>query len=84
MDDLERLKRNVRESAYPFFEDSELEDILEESSGDVKEASYRALLRKSEDTSIIVSGFTAGDSSRYFLRLAQQYRPRNSGVLKGG
>jgi hypothetical protein len=83
MDDLTKLKRNIRETNYPYFTDEELTDLLEEC-GSVDLASYRALVTKSEDSSIQVTGFSASDSSKYFLRLASQFRPRNSGTLQGG
>jgi hypothetical protein len=41
------------------------------------------LLIKAENTTLQVSGLSAGDSSTYFRRLAAKYRPYNSGVLKG-
>lgn len=84
MDDLTKLKRNIREAEYPYFTDLELTDMLAENNGDVSITSYRALVIKAENTSIQISGLSAGDTSKYFLRLASQYRPRNTGTLQGG
>ena len=82
MDAIDELKIILREKDCPFFEDKELAYYLQKYKT-VESAAYRCLLIKSEDTSLSVSGMTAGDSSKYFLRLAQKYRKNNSGILKG-
>lgn len=83
-DKLEKLKTILREDAIPFFEDDQLIFHLEEAGGDLRTAAYRCLLIKAEDTTLQVSGLSAADSSKYFRRLASQYRPNNSGILSGG
>ena len=80
MGELERLKIILREKDLPFFEDDEIKFTLESSSS-FNEAAYVLLIRKSEDTTINLSGFNVADTSKYFMRLAQMYRPSNSGVL---
>lgn len=82
MSKLETLKNNIREKQYPYFSDSELEDILENFNGDIKKASYYCLILKSEDTGLSVSGLTTQNTSNYFKRLASMYVTTNSGVLK--
>lgn len=84
MTSLEDLKIVLRESDIPFFTDAELDFHLNENHGDYNLTAYRCLLIKAEDTTLQMSGLTTADSSKYFRRLASQYRPRNSGVLKGG
>lgn len=84
MNSLEDLKIVLRESDIPFFTDEELAFHLRENNGDYNLTAYRCLLIKAEDTTLHVSGLTTADSSKYFRRLAAQYRPHNSGVLKGG
>lgn len=84
MSDIERLKIVLRESDYPMFEDEELQFYLNENNGDFNATAYQCLILKSENTSVVLSGFEASDSSKYFRRIAQRYRKNNSGVLKGG
>lgn len=87
MDQIETLKRMkiiLREEACPFFSDEELIFYLNENDNDEKRALYQCLIVKSEDTTLSISGLQAADTSKYFRRLAQQYRTNNSGILKGG
>lgn len=83
MSSLEDLKIVLREDDIPFFTDKQLEFYLRENNGDYRATAYQCLLIKAENTSLVVSGITAGDSAQYFRRLAAKYRPYNSGVLKG-
>lgn len=84
MADIERMRVILRENEIPFFSDEDLQFYLNENDGDVNRALYQCLLLKSENTSLGLSGVNLPDSSSYFRRLAQRYRPNNSGVLKGG
>lgn len=84
MSDLSNLKLILRESDIPFFTDEQLNFYLEQNGGDVRGAAYQCLLVKAEDTTLSVSGLSTADTSKYFRRLASQYRPFNSGTLKGG
>jgi len=84
MNSLEDLKRVLRESDIPFFSNEDLNFYLNENDGDFRATAYQCLLIKAEDTTLSISGLNAADSSKYFRRLAAQYRPNNSGVLKGG
>lgn len=83
MSSLEDLKIVLREEDVPFFTDKQLEFYLKENNGDYRATAYQCLLIKAEDTTLSISGLSAGDSSRYFRRLAAKYRPNNSGVLRG-
>lgn len=83
MSNLEDLKIVLREDDVPFFTDKQLEFYLKENNGNYRATAYQCLLIKAEDTTLSVSGLSAGDSSKYFRRLAAKYRPNNSGVLKG-
>ena len=84
MSDLSNLKLILRENDIPFFTDEQLNFYLEQNGGDVRGAAYQCLLVKAEDTTLSVSGLSTADTSKYFRRLASQYRPFNSGTLKGG
>ena len=84
MTDIERMKIILRENEAPFFaDDSELQFYIDENNGDVDKAIYQCLILKSENSVISVSGMSSQDTSSYFKRLAQKYRPNNSGVLRG-
>ena len=84
MSNLDELKIVLREDEVPFFTDKELAFYLSENDGDYKATAYQCLLIKAENTTLSISGLSAADSSKYFRRLAALYRPRNSGILKGG
>lgn len=79
---LDRLKFILRESEMPMFTDEELQSYLDNSDS-FELALYELLMLKSENTGLQVSGLTIQDTSSYFRRLAQTYRPHNSGVLGG-
>ena len=79
---LDRLKFILRESEMPMFTDEELQSYLDNSDS-FELALYELLLLKSENTGLQISGLTIQDTSSYFRRLAQTYRPYNSGVLGG-
>lgn len=83
MSNIEDLKIVLRETDIPFFTDEQLDFYLRENGGNYDLTAYQCLLIKAEDTTLQVSGLSAADSSKYFLRLAAKYRPNNSGILKG-
>lgn len=80
-DILTRLKIVLREEDCPFFSDETLMFYLEENGLDFNKTAYRCLIIKSENTTLSMSGLEAGDTSRYFRRIAQEYRQNNSRVL---
>lgn len=84
MDALTTLKALIREEAVPYFTDEELLFYLNRNNQDVSATAYTCLKIKAENTTLTLSGLSLQDTSKYFLRLAQSYRPFNSGVLKGG
>lgn len=81
MNKLEQLKFNLREKQIPYFEEEELQLLLDNNNGDVNKASYQGLILKAETTGLNVSGLTTQDSSSYFKMLASQFVSTNSGVL---
>ncbi len=83
MEKIDELKIILREKDCPFFSDEELVYYLERYST-LEDTAYHCLILKAEDTTLSVSGLSLSDSSKYFLRLAQQYRKGNSGILIGG
>ena len=84
MDSIADLRTVLREDDTPYFTTEELEFYLKENNGDYRATAYQCLIIKAEDTSLSVSGLNLADTSKYFRRLASQYRPYNSGILRGG
>lgn len=79
---IEQLKIVLREEDCPFFSNEELQFYLEQNGHDFNRTAYRCFMLKAENTTLNLSGLETGDTSKYFRRLAQQYRSTNSGVLK--
>lgn len=80
---IDTLKKLIREESVPYFSDGELEFYLSRNSGDLNAAAYECLCIKAENNTLNISGLNLSDTSKYFRSLAQKYRPRHSGVLKG-
>lgn len=76
-----QLLFNLMEKRFPYFDDTEIDLLLERNKYDVDKASYEGLLIKAEATGIDASGLVTKDSSGYFKMLASHYVPTNSGVL---
>ena len=75
--DLEILKFNLQEREYPYFDDAELQLLLDQH-GDVKTASYFGCLMKANNDSIEVAGIKIPSNSEYWINLATQYKPSTS------
>ncbi len=75
-----KLKTILREAEMPMFTDEQLTEYLSSSSS-FEQAAYELLLIKSENTAVQLSGLSLADTSAYYKRLAQMYRPFNSGVI---
>lgn len=80
---VERIKKILREEEIPYFLEGDVEFYLYENNGDVNKTLYQMLILKSESSQIMISGLSTQDTSKYFLRLAQQYRGNNTGILEG-
>ena len=83
MTDIERIKKEVREAQFPYFDDDDFQYYLDKNNGNVNATIYEMLIIKSEVSTIAVSGLTTQDTSGYFKRLASKFRPSNSGILGG-
>lgn len=81
--EMERIKEILREEDVPYFSDKQIAFYVEENGGNINDAIYQMLLVKSESSVISVSGLTTQDTSSYFKRLASNYKPNNSGILRG-
>lgn len=84
MEAIERIKKEVRETQSPYFEEDDFQYYLDKNHGDVNATIYEMLIIKSEDSTISVSGLSTNDTSVYFKRLASRYKPFNSGIMTGG
>lgn len=80
----ERVFREIREDIAPYFNEGDIEYYLDKNGGDVNATIYEMLIIKSEDSSLVLSGISTGDTSGYFKRLASRYKKFNSGTLIGG
>jgi hypothetical protein len=80
---IEFIKIEIRENQSPYFEVEEIEHYLIKNKGNINNTIYELLIVKSEDSSIQVNGLNTGDTSKYFMRLASNFRPSASRVLGG-
>lgn len=78
------LAQILMEDQVPFFEADDLHALLRRNGDDLRAAAYEGLVRKAMESQVTMSGLTLPDTSKYFLRIAQRYRPFNSGILEGG
>lgn len=83
MTDIEIIKKEIRESQIPYFDEDDFSYYLDKNAGNINATIYEMLIIKSEDSTISVSGLNTQDTSGYFRRLASRYRSSNSGTLKG-
>lgn len=73
--DLQLLKFNLQERQFPYFDDSELEMLLEQY-GDVKSASYHGCMMKAQDDSLKLGPITTSSNKEYWQNLAKQFKPK--------
>lgn len=76
-----KLKIVLREKDCPFFDDDELLFYYNQNEQDFNKTAYQCLILKSENTQLNLSGMESSDTSKYFRRIAQNYRTNNSGIL---
>ena len=79
---IDELKLILREDDIPFFTDEQINKYT--ALYDTLDlALYAMLMVKAENTQMRIAGMSTQDTSSYFRKLARQYRPNNSGILKG-
>lgn len=77
--DLNILKFNLQEKEYPYFDDEDIQLLLDKNNGDVQIASYEGCLKKAvSDDELTVSGITLKSNREYWLTLAKQFKPATS------
>lgn len=74
--DIEILKLNLQEEQYPYFEDKDLEMLLQNNENNILKASWRGcLLKAATDDEIKVGAIeTKSSNSSYWLTLAEIYK----------
>ncbi len=76
MTNLEILKFNLQEKQYPYFEDADLQSLLDISNDDVSKATYKGCLMKANaDDALTLSGITLSSNREYWLTLANDFKP---------
>ena len=77
MGEIQELKLRLREESSPFFTDEELHYYFSLNNNDLNKTTYECLLLKAEDDSIsLPGGLQLANNSKYWLRLAKQYKPK--------
>ena len=79
---IDEIKLILREDDIPFFTDEQISKYIGLYET-LDLALYAMLMVKAENTQMRIAGMTTQDTSSYFRKLARQYRPNNSGILKG-
>lgn len=78
---IRRIKKIILEDRYPMFWDQDIEFYLEEYGGDVERTIYELCCIKATSGDINIDGLTLPNLERDFMRIANEYRPNNSGIL---
>lgn len=74
MTDIEQIKMLIREKQYPAFEDDEIAFYLSKNNNNIYQTARELLLIKAEDCTLSVSGISMNDMSKYFMRLAENFK----------
>ena len=85
---IEILKFNLQEREYPYFQDSDLQLLLDSNNSDLAKASYKGcLLKAAADDGMTVSGIKLESNRAYWLTLAATFKDEivttNSGTTSG-
>lgn len=81
MTDLERLKFYLLEDKFPYFNDTDLENLLTEFT-DVKIAAYEGCLIKAQDDSVKLGPISTVSNESFWLRRSGKFRPNHTGTIK--
>lgn len=74
---LTQLKFNLQEKQFPYFDDLELQFLLE-SYPDINEASYEGCLIKAQNDSVSLGPINTPSNEQYWLRRAKHFRAKCS------
>ena len=78
MTDVEKLKFYLLETKFPYFEESELQTLLDVYP-DVMIAVYQGCLIKAQDDSVALGPINTVSNENFWLRRSKQFRPNHSG-----
>lgn len=73
-----RIKFVTQEKEYPMFTDEDIIWYLNEYNGNMRNTIYNLLCLKADTGAVQITGCTLPSPERYFMRIAQEYRPNNS------
>lgn len=80
MNDIDKLKQLIDEENYPYFDDDELQSLLEDTD-DIYSLAQKLCIIKSGIEEIRLGDITIPSPRKHFLTLAQQYRKNMTGVV---
>jgi|GEM_PF-5037346 len=82
--DINLLKFNLQEKQFPYFDDDELDLLLEIANGNVSLASYKGCLLKAQNDAISLGPIDIVSNEKYWLRRAREFTPNNTGSIGRG
>lgn len=81
MTSLEILKFNLQERQFPYFNDSELNMLIENNDGNIQKASYQGCVMKAQaDDGINIGPIKTESNREYWLTLAESFK---SNIING-
>lgn len=76
---IKELKFNLQEKEYPYFDDEEIELLLNQYNGDVNKASYKGcILKAAADDKLEVAGVKLSSNREYWLTLAKEFEEKKA------
>lgn len=79
--DITRFKMILMEQSCPFFEENEIRFMLQEATS-FNQAIYKACLIKASNGNFEIQGLSVDETYDMYMRLANEYRPNNSRLLR--
>lgn len=70
---IEKLRFNLQERQFPYFEEQELIMLLENNGNDVNKASKQGCIMKAQDDSINLGPLKKGSNREYWIKLSRSF-----------
>lgn len=81
---IEILKFNLQEKEYPYFDDADLQMLLDINEGNILKASHKGcILKAAADDKLTVSGVSLESNREYWLTLARHFEQELTKSLGG-
>lgn len=80
-DRLTLLKFYLQEKQFPYFDDEDLQILLDQYE-DINRAAYEGCMIKAQDDSVQIPGVSTPSNEKYWIRRANQFRMRCKGVTQ--